>query len=336
MINLLLIEIFFCFIFVLKYSQISKFLKLLDKSDGKLKKHHENIPSIGGLIFFVNYCIFFLLILFNFLKAEDFFQLNLFTKKGFFLFFISSFFIYILGIVDDLHNLNANIKTQFILLFILMGIYLNPAFLVNTLNLSFYKTIYLEEFSLFFTLVSIFLLMNFFNMFDGINGNAGIFFLIVIFYICFKVSNISLFIIFVIPSICFLYLNIKNKIFLGNNGSYFLSYILGIIIIYLYNTSKVFYADEIFILLFLPFLDMMRLFITRIFAGKNPLKGDRNHLHHLTEKKFGNLLANFISMIIVMLPILFFNIFKNFYFAIILSIFLYCLIFCIAKKNYKF
>ena len=42
--------------------------------------------------------------------------------------------------------------------------------------------------------------------------------------------------------------------------------------------------EEIFIILSLPGLDMFRLFLVRIFYGKNPFSPDRNHIHHLIEK----------------------------------------------------
>ena len=43
---------------------------------------------------------------------------------------------------------------------------------------------------------------------------------------------------------------------------------------------------EIFIILSFPGLDMFRLFMIRIFKGKNPFNPDRNHIHHLIQKRF--------------------------------------------------
>ncbi len=45
-------------------------------------------------------------------------------------------------------------------------------------------------------------------------------------------------------------------------------------------------VDEIFLLLMIPGLDMLRLFIERLLQKKNPLKPDRNHFHHLLLNRF--------------------------------------------------
>ena len=47
-----------------------------------------------------------------------------------------------------------------------------------------------------------------------------------------------------------------------------------------HNEFKSFKVDEIFLLMFLPGIDMLRLFTQRILSGKNPFLGDREHLHH--------------------------------------------------------
>ena len=50
------------FIF-LKISKISKYINILDRPDGNLKKHHFNTPLLGGVIIFLN---LFLIILCDF------------------------------------------------------------------------------------------------------------------------------------------------------------------------------------------------------------------------------------------------------------------------------
>ena len=71
--------------------------------------------------------------------------------------------------------------------------------------------------------------------------------------------------------------------FLGDSGTYTLAFIISYIIIKSHNIEEI-YPEEIFIILSLPGLDMLRLFILRIFKGKNPFHSDRNHIHHLILK----------------------------------------------------
>ena len=44
-----------------------------------------------------------------------------------------------------------------------------------------------------------------------------------------------------------------------------------------------------------PGLDMVRLFIQRLIS-KNPLYGDRQHIHHLISKRFKNTIVPFITV----------------------------------------
>ena len=333
MTNLLLLQIFWCIVFLFTYELIGKFLKLSDVGDGKLKLHKNKIPAVGGVIFFISFVIFAIFIYFNLLEAKKFHEEDLFSKRGIILLIISFFFIYFLGYLDDLHNFNPNIKIFFFLIIIFLSIFQNEMLIVKNLNLSFYKKIYLGQFSLIFTVISIFIMINFFNMYDGINGQAGILILILSFYIILKFNYFFLLLFVVIPCFFFIYLNLKNKIFLGNNGSYFVSFILALLIIYLYNFSKTTYADEFFLLLIFPFLDMVRLFVTRLLSGKNPLRGDRSHFHHITEKKYGNIVANFISIILNILPVLIFNIYHNFFYAVLFFLFMYYSVFYIANQK---
>ena len=69
-------------------------------------------------------------------------------------------------------------------------------------------------------------------------------------------------------------LNFKNMLFLGDSGIYLLGVILSISLIYEHNMkASIVYADEIFFLLLLPGLDLVRLTLTRVLNSKNPFLG---------------------------------------------------------------
>ena len=105
-------------------------------------------------------------------------------------------------------------------------------------------------------------------------------------------------------------MNFKGKIFLGNNGSYFLSFLISIILIADYNWRKNYFIEEIFLYLLLPGIDMIRLCILRIIKNKSPFEGDNNHFHHLLLKKFNHSISIFILSIMIFLPIFLFNYFE--------------------------
>jgi UDP-GlcNAc:undecaprenyl-phosphate/decaprenyl-phosphate GlcNAc-1-phosphate transferase len=73
---------------------------------------------------------------------------------------------------------------------------------------------------------------------------------------------------------------------MGDSGTLFLGCVISVINkkLSIANSLKV---DEIFLLMFLPGLDMFRLFVQRIYNKKNPFLGDREHLHHYLLKIYG-------------------------------------------------
>ena len=127
-------------------------------------------------------------------------------------------------------------------------------------------------------------------------------------------------------------MNLKNQIFLGDNGVYVLSVILITSIIYENNVYKNFaYADEIF------FVTITRnrfnqTYIFKVDQEKNPFYGDRNHIHHLMIKKYSLLITNTLLLLLSVLPIFLYNVFElNFY--AIFSIFLVIYVLLISNLS---
>ena len=50
----------------------------------------------------------------------------------------------------------------------------------------------------------------------------------------------------------------------------------------------------------LPGVDMFRLFLLRLKKKRNPFSPDRNHIHHLLNKKFSKSLSNLIIQTIIL------------------------------------
>jgi UDP-GlcNAc:undecaprenyl-phosphate GlcNAc-1-phosphate transferase len=90
---------------------------------------------------------------------------------------------------------------------------------------------------------------------------------------------------------------------MGDGGVYLLSYVISYIFIKSYN-KNLFVADEIFFIMLLPGLDMLRVFLLRLINGKNPFKPDRTHLHHLLLNYFSDRYVFLIIFIYIFLVIL--------------------------------
>jgi UDP-GlcNAc:undecaprenyl-phosphate GlcNAc-1-phosphate transferase len=329
MIELFVVCLIFNFLIFLNLDKLSKFVKLNDEPDGKLKKHKTTVPLLGGTIFLINLLIF---VLISIIFPKDKLIFITLSNREYFsvFFFILSF--YFIGLYDDKFKLKPEKKLIIGIFICIVVLSINKNLLINNFSTSFYDySIFLNNFKFFFTIFCIIILINALNFYDGINGQSLIFFIIIYSFLAYK-SSFTLFYLFILFNLTFLLiLNLKNKIFLGDNGIYLIGSLLVVSIIYEHNKfNSIVYADEIFFLLILPGFDLLRLSLTRMVKGKNAFYGDRNHIHHLLINKFSLLSTNFILIFFGFMPIILFSIF-NLSFLLILFVYTFSYLILIYK-----
>ena len=282
----------------LKKELIAKKLGLVDVPDKKLKNHKKNIPVIGGIIF----VIITILILGFFFYAKNI----LFIKI-----LLLSLACCIVGIIDDIYKIKANPKFFFTTLILLIFLTIFPELRINNIIFSdnfFMKNLNFENkliLSIAVTILCYQLLIHAFNMADGHDGIASLMAITWLAYIYFAKTNFQFLVPIMTALLLFIYFNLKSRIFLGDSGNYFLSTLLGSLIIFNNNTYRNFLAEEIFILLMLPGVDMLRLFLTRIKNKQNPLIGDRRHLHHFLFKRLNKEKTTLVYFLLFITPIFF-------------------------------
>ena len=99
--------------------------------------------------------------------------------------------------------------------------------------------------------------------------------------------------------------NLQGRVFLGDGGTYGLAAFLSLVSVYVYRTSDIaLRADQLAVFYLVPGLDMLRLFFTRMARGVSPFAGDRQHLHHLFERRFGWKIGLVLYIVLVSVPIL--------------------------------
>ena len=104
-----------------------------------------------------------------------------------------------------------------------------------------------------------------------------------------------------------------------------ISAIIGCSFIYQYqNFDNFLHGDQIFLILLIPSLDMLRLFVVRIIKGKHPFKGDLKHLHHMVDGfvKDKNITI-LITIIFCIFPSLLMLTGLETYFILVLNLFIY-------------
>ena len=327
---IIIICLFFNLLILFNFDTITKFLKFFDKPDGKLKKHKKPISLLGGLIILLNF--YLLIFTFKILNFNDL----IFTGQFFYIIIILNTLFYIIGVADDLNNLSPKIKLLFIALSFLTVVNFFPDIKLELIKISFLdKIYYFNSYSVPFLLLSFLLLSNAVNMFDGINLQL-IFFSIFIFIIFILKGFLPIF--FITLLICLFILgilNYKNKVFLGDGGSYLLSSIIGCTFIYQYKyLNNYLYGDEIFIILLIPSIDMFRLFIVRSINKKNPFKGDLNHFHHIVNNYFKNNNHTVaLTIMICVMPTLLLILNLDTYYILLISVIVYTSLISYFKKR---
>jgi UDP-GlcNAc:undecaprenyl-phosphate GlcNAc-1-phosphate transferase len=304
------------------------FLKfnLLDIPEGKLKKHKIPTPYNGGIVLLCN----IIFIIFSYLSIRIHFTSieNLKT----YIFFTLLFSIFLICFIDDIYKISANIRFFVTLFLLFIFFFYFPEFKLVNMRFDFIK--YSVEFHKYSLPISVFCMLAFIqaaNMLDGINGQLSIYVFFILLMTNLFNTNIS---IFLIPFLLvFIINNLRNKSFLGDSGSYLLAICVGLLLINLHN-NKVFYADQIFLIISIPGYDMIRLFVYRIIHRRNPFNGDRLHIHHLFLNKFQEKVSIFFSSILLLSPLFFLNLFESNIVSLILSLglYIYCVI-SLSKKN---
>ena len=122
------------------------------------------------------------------------------------------------------------------------------------------------------------------------------------------------------------FMNLSNKLFLGDSGTLSISLIISFFFINSYNQDHIQNVETIFTIMLIPGIELLRLAIFRLVKGLHPFKADRNHLHHYLLKKFNKSKIFIITNIIYAFPFLLSLTFKKELYSILLSIILYFLL----------
>ncbi|MGC6428269.1 MAG: glycosyltransferase family 4 protein [Flavobacteriales bacterium] len=340
-----MVEVLICLVvsFFITYLTIPLILNLSKKYSELLKEpntiasHKTAVATFGGVaIFFGVIFSFFLL-----LKVGDNEGLNWIIG--------SICLIFFLGVVDDLIKLSPLMKFLGQLLAILIIVYFNDLRITSMQGIfGIYQLPYTV--SLIFTVLTMIVITNAYNLIDGIDSLATLIglFIVAIFFISFYLNdNINMMVLIsaIIGSLsAFLRYNWHPaKIFMGDSGSLLIGFLISIFAVKFIETTFNFGGFSIktaplsMALLVIPLLDLLRVFIVRVYQKKSPFSGDRNHLHHLildsgvNQTKTAIILLGF--NVIVFSIILFFNKFEINLVMFLLAVL--CLLFLFILKKLK-
>tara|TARA_Y100000389_G_scaffold194460_1_gene224504 strand:- start:123 stop:1127 length:1005 start_codon:yes stop_codon:yes gene_type:complete len=268
--------------------------KILESNAGSIHQSFANnsVPLSGGIL------IFFPVL-----------NLLIYDQALIGLVFLLLFF---LGIYSDLNILSSPKKRFLIQIIILIIFVFFSKLSVLPTRIEFIDKIFSYSIlSYLFTAFCLMVLINGSNFIDGLNGLLIGYFLIVMFFIynlgLLDISDLNNFKeLFILITVLFLIvMNYFNKLFLGDNGAYSLSFLMGVLLINIYNLNQNISPYFIILLLWYPCFENLFSIIRKFIEKKNPLKPDNNHLHQsiylFIKKKYklNNLKSNNISSLII-------------------------------------
>ena len=326
---LIIFSLIITFLIIRYRNIISKKLKIIDFPNEKRKIHKKPTPLIGGLIIFLNFILIHLYLIS--IKSLTLLDINI---------LVFCLFSFLVGFIDDIKKISSISKLLLIGFgYIIIGLFSDFFFIDLIYFETFSKTFSLEIMSIFFSVLCLLLLINAFNLIDGINGLAILIAIIWLSYFFNYFDNMNLsYILLIISLFIILPFNLKGYFFLGDSGSILLGSIIGSIFISNYNQSALLITqrpvEEIFILFMVPGIDMFRLFLERILKGKNPFSSDGNHLHHHLIKRYNLSKSLFIYLLLILIPLISCNLkIISTYLIIFLSIILYVSLLLFLRKK---
>lgn len=276
-IKIFLSAVFITTLFVLLVRKIAVYFNILDNPTEERKKHGRSVPLLGGLAIFMSFfgMLFFL--------QNDILSGNL-NYQHWLGVFLGACFLMIGGFLDDKFRLRARWQIFWPILaalsVVIGGVNIekitNPFGGVIDLDMNFFSAVFI-----FVWLMGMMYTTKLLDGADGlVTGVVAIGALVIfLFTITTKyyqwdiaIASLALF------SCCigFLIFNwYPAKIFLGEGGSLFLGFILGVLAII--SGGKIAIA---MLVMGIPIMDVIWIMIARIRSGQNPFTfSDRKHLH---------------------------------------------------------
>lgn len=257
---------------------------------GLRSSHLRKIPNLGGIAIFYSIGI-----------CTSIFAYELFDLYKFL--FASLIILLYIGVMDDIVVMRAYKKlvAQIVVsALIVIGSDIRIRSLFGILGV--YELTYFV--SVLFSIITFIVLINAFNLIDGIDGLAGGYSVI-----CSALFGISYYrlgeynyplvvfsVIIIGAVLAFLYYNLSNyrtsKIFMGDTGSMLLGFLLAFTSICfidifidkaLPNVPRYHLQSAPVVavaILILPIVDTLNVIIVRLVNGKSPFDADKNHIHH--------------------------------------------------------
>ena len=279
----LLLSFVIVFVSVPSIVKVAQYKQFYDEP-GQRKSHHRNIPNLGGISIFAGLIV-----------ATGLFT-DLSLSKELMQVLVAMVVIFFIGIKDDILIIDPAKKLYGELIAAVIIVILGDIRFTSLHGfLGIYDINYISSISL--TCFVVIVLINSFNLIDGIDGLASGIGIVVsltfgIWFYLTGYHNYAILSAALLGALlAFFGFNVfgkENKIFMGDTGSLILGLIMSVLVIK-FNEENITYNGPYkissapavsFGILIVPLFDTLRVFTLRILRGLSPFHPDKNHLHH--------------------------------------------------------
>jgi UDP-GlcNAc:undecaprenyl-phosphate GlcNAc-1-phosphate transferase len=276
----------FAFLAIKFFNPVAIEIGLVDKPSER-KHHAGHIPLIGGISIFLAVLAASLLWLPNTLELR--------------MYLIASAMMVFIGALDDKFDLRVRVRIVGQIIIASLMIYGVGGYISNLGNLFSFGDVTLGPLGIIFTYVGIIVVINAYNMIDGIDGLIGSLSIntftsiAILFIMSGQTDYLSYPLILATATVPYLMYNLgffekffkkeAKKIFMGDAGSMF----VGLSVIWLLTMGTQgeqtsFRPVTALWICAIPLMDMLAIVVRRYKNGKSPFKPDRDHLHHILQR----------------------------------------------------
>jgi UDP-GlcNAc:undecaprenyl-phosphate GlcNAc-1-phosphate transferase len=254
---------------------------------GERSSHHHITPTLGGVGIFSG----ILLALITLVSFDTFAGLQYFIA--------GLLLIFLLGLKDDLEPIAAPRKLLFQFGVATIIVYACDLRITSMHGLLGFTTDFTYSLSFVVSVFTMLVIMNAFNLIDGINGLAASIGVLVSTLLAgwfYGVGEQDFALVATITAAAYLaYLpyNLSRpaRTFMGDSGSLVLGTLIATLLLRFIAVNETlaladsYHFDDIAVVamgfVIVPLFDTLRVFATRMFRGCSPLSADRRHIHHL-------------------------------------------------------
>lgn len=247
------------------------------------KKHDGDVPLIGGVAMLFGLSIGLLMMKHSLLPYR--------------VLLASCLFIAFFGVLDDLHELSHKKKFWVQIFAACLLVILGHTQLTTLGNLFSLGVIPLKALTIPFSVLAVVVVINAMNMLDGVDGLLGSVSFVQFGLLAFLAyffgdwGQFSIIILIMSALLGFLVFNFplfkkQAFVFMGDTGSMFIGLLLAYFLMTLPNVHHFMTHPIVFLwIIALPIFDMLHVMIFRIRQHKSPFHADRQHFHHLLQKR---------------------------------------------------